>query len=893
MKLKKSLAMLIAIAMVLTAMCTPVFAAKSEPEVTIKEETAPETNLVSDVVAATITNASTSKNNTYDDIDEAFDALAKGDTITIAAGTHYLNNSDEWHPRNAEFCLPDDVTIIGEEGAVIEREPCIYAKGLTIKNVDFKGYSYVAMQIRGNAVFEDCTLDGPNGIYYSTVSGKLKFIDCTVRGDVYGLHVGEGTGDVIIDGCTISGWNTFGNVGVVEISNTTFRDDSDYNYLGFYQEAIMTDCEFYPGMEIGAQSTATAQITLMHCTVTDGSDISKLVLDDSVNNTTIINAPLPNAEVANLGAMTINDYNIYTGSLTEGTTPIDLQIAMEFLAKDTPEEAAENAFGNYTTDFFITIDGMTGDSIVGDGCYLAGNYGTFGWIMIPLDGMTIEEGKIYPVITTVGFDFKYVDICTSVKDFKCGIFFSDDVISQNADMTVKLELGLSKNIDAAQEAKYITVDTPYIYAAADFGKVAQVGDTTYSTLEAAIENANGEEIKMLSNVSLSSPIKIEKNQTVTIDLNGKSILYSADVVGETMITNSGNLVINDATNEGKILYIYTGSPDTSYSKGNYTVDNRGSMTINGGAVEIAAKGCNGKFAHALYAVENYSGFDLTINGGRVYNANNVAVRAFGAGDIAVNGGEIEGLRAIWLQLPSSDASVAPVVNLTVTDGTLTGTGIGESSDNKLAIYSYSYGNDMKNVSINISGGTFNGDIALTGGSNKQNIETVNVTGGAFNGKYGDLYSYAEDAAAADAITITGGTFASDYAEIYCKDDGYSFEKNADNTFGVVEKSSFETLKHGGVFDGIGKLSFNAKYLDFSSADDITYGMYIYVENNGVTNGVKLDGGNKLTQEWFHTVVDEISEANYGQNVMCIPYVTVNGITIFGDVMVSNVNQFLQ
>ena len=180
---------------------------------------------------------------------------------------------------------------------------------------------------------------------------------------------------------------------------------------------------------------------------------------------------LPNAEVKNLGAITVDEYGIYNGSsLIEGGEPIDLQVAMEFLAKDTPEEAAENIFADYITDFYITIEGIEGDSFVADGCYLAGEYGDFGWIMIPLDGMTIEEGVVYPVITSVGLAFSYEDICTSVVDFNCGIYFSDAVINANPDMQVTLTLGLSESMDKAQNAEFLTVDEPYTYKVKDFGK---------------------------------------------------------------------------------------------------------------------------------------------------------------------------------------------------------------------------------------------------------------------------------------------------------------------------------------------------------------------------------------------------------------------------------------
>jgi hypothetical protein len=77
---------------------------------------------------------------------------------------------------------------------------------------------------------------------------------------------------------------------------------------------------------------------------------------------------------------------------------------------------------------------------------------------------------------------------------------------------------------------------------------------------------------------------------------------------------------------------------------------------------------------------------------------------------------------------------------------------------------------MKNVLIDISGGTFNGDIGLTGGLNKNNLETLNISGGTFNGVYG-FYSYGDEAKALEAITVTGGTFMSDPSDYL--DAGYT------------------------------------------------------------------------------------------------------------------------
>ena len=181
---------------------------------------------------------------------------------------------------------------------------------------------------------------------------------------------------------------------------------------------------------------------------------------------------LPNAEVRNLGSVTIpaDTYICYPNGATD--KDLELDVAMQFIAKDTPEEASENYYGNYTTDFFIEFGGLTDGVLDTTGCYLAGNYGEFGWIAIPVDGMieTVEEGVVYPVLSgATPFDFKYVDICREVKDFTCGIYFSNEIKEKHPNITVKLSLGLSETLDDAKNAEFTTVGA-YTYDKDDFGK---------------------------------------------------------------------------------------------------------------------------------------------------------------------------------------------------------------------------------------------------------------------------------------------------------------------------------------------------------------------------------------------------------------------------------------
>ena len=195
--------------------------------------------------------------------------------------------------------------------------------------------------------------------------------------------------------------------------------------------------------------------------------------------------------------------------------------------------------------------------------------------------------------------------------------------------------------------------------------------------------------------------------------------------------------------------------------------NEGTLTIENAHLEnMTRKG------GASYVVDNYAGARLVVNDGSVLtqSGGDIAIRMFNGGsgaiDVTINGGTISGHRAVWIQLASTNTAVAPVMNLTVNGGTLTSI----DPTYRQAVYSYSYGNDMKNVLINVSGGVFNGDIALTGGANKTNLETLNISGGTFNGLWGDFYSYGADDKALEAITVTGGSFTEDPTDFL--GDGY-------------------------------------------------------------------------------------------------------------------------
>ncbi len=363
--------------------------------------------------------------------------------------------------------------------------------------------------------------------------------------------------------------------------------------------------------------------------------------------------------------------------------------------------------------------------------------------------LTTEQQFVYFAVPAMTFETDDLAISfTAVvsKDEKSGVV--------NKAPSIKFEAGKLK-----QTSLLITSDL-FSGSTEDATPVANVAGVEYKTLEeaftAAIELGGEQTISMTASAVVNSPITVPAENNITLILNGNTASYAKDTMGEAMITNKGTLTILGGT----IDYNYTGVADTAYSKGNYTINNVGTLVVGEGAV---VKNSTQALSHACYAIDNNSinsVATLTINGGQVINTNNYAVRQIGGKNkntVTVNSGKIEGTRAIWIQLPGSNTADAPEMELTVKDGELIGTKV-DSSDNQLAIYSYSYGNDMKNVKINIEGGDFTGDVALTGGKNKTNIETLTISGGSFVGRWGEVYSYGDEAKAVEAITISGGSF---------------------------------------------------------------------------------------------------------------------------------------
>lgn len=247
-------------------------------------------------------------------------------------------------------------------------------------------------------------------------------------------------------------------------------------------------------------------------------------------------------------------------------------------------------------------------------------------------------------------------------------------------------------------------------------------------------------------VVLTADVKLDDAPIVitadtTLNLNGNTL------VGQSTSNTTSNLI---KVQQGATLTISNGTvsfaattPDTNWGGegqpafpgyANNTISNSGKLIIDGATIEnkTAPGG-------ASYAIDNYPGADLIINSGVIDGQGKTAIRMFCnsttvSTNVTINGGTVTGSRAIWIQLPGSNAEQKPPVNLTINGGVLEST-LDPTSENYMAIYGYSYGQNASGVNVTITGGTFNGNVAFGGGS-KNGAENVTITGGTFNGTLG-------------------------------------------------------------------------------------------------------------------------------------------------------------
>ena len=280
----------------------------------------------------------------------------------------------------------------------------------------------------------------------------------------------------------------------------------------------------------------------------------------------------PTATVNNLGSMIIpeGEYYVYNGSMS-GDIP--LSFVMQFLADQDEEDMATSPYADWYADFVLKFTGIEEGSFVAEGCYLAGCYGTFGWWIIPVDTMTINNGENYPVMLGVGAGQKYDYICSGVEDFKCALYIPEEILEANPNLEVSLSLHLVDNANGADAAAEALVNgnthqvVEEVYEEDYFrGPAAQIGTNKYNSLQDAVDAAtDSSEIIVIRDNDSKNAVEINKNLTINLDgyaFNGKIIVDGAEVTFKNgsvinadiaiSVENGGKLVIKSGYYEGGI-----------------------------------------------------------------------------------------------------------------------------------------------------------------------------------------------------------------------------------------------------------------------------------------------------------------------------------------------------
>ena len=749
MKLKKIMATVISVAMMISCVNLTAFAA--------------------DPIAATIGNVE------YASFEEALTSAKSGDTIHLKKGEHALVRGNL---NEGRYWLPENLTIIGEDGAVVTNGPAISAKSITVDNVDFinptmSGYnSGLVFHLSGDSSISNSTINGYwGGSYYSTASGTLKIDNCVVNSYVYGLHIAEGIADVTVTNSKIYGWNTYGADINITFDNCKFAGNGNYAFLGFYNDATMKDCTFSDDMEIGVQTSNEIEISLSDCDIIDSNgnpsnkDFTDLIPESEVYNATIIVdgvdlygyvAPeLPSATVSEALVNTTVQACDFDNLNNVKATPLTFQ--MNFKA-DEPTDAQREYYSDWLADYELVIN----KDVRGVDGYLAGQYDSFfeNWIKLGADteDVVLPANKPIKIIKDImGLELEYeADILGWVKDFDCGIYLTPEFIATNEDLQITLSLKLynPENI----EESYV-IGESYNFDAQDASPayVAQIGDAKFLSIQSAFDSAkSGDTVKLIDNVELEAPITVDN--TVTLDLNGKTIsgTHGTDY-SMIHVLNGADLTVKDTTTEknGKITYAAGGNNTGA------AVWVEGKLTLESGTIEVTGAWSLG-FAVDLrpnaWGTAHTVGASFVMNGGTVKSTDTAVRVASNSSDsypelgvsFTMNGGSIDSdWDAIFVQhLYAGD------LNINVVNGTVSGT------NSAMRIY----GNAGSDIDMNVTGGNFNGDI-----------------------KVADAYKDA------DAIAISGGTFAGiDPAGVdanFCK-DGYTSTLNADGTYSVARTSIF-------------------------------------------------------------------------------------------------------
>ena len=300
--------------------------------------------------------------------------------------------------------------------------------------------------------------------------------------------------------------------------------------------------------------------------------------------------------------------------------------------------------------------------------------------------------------------------------------------------------------------------------------VAQIGETKYMTLQAAVDAAKNKVVKLIANTNENVTIS---QYNVTIDLNGFT-LNGGTEEGKPALTVTNRVTVQDSSTAQTGTIKREDTAENSGVSSHYVIDVQGkngfllfkSGTVTNGS---GAGGTNGASLVRIGTDDQPTWKpQLTIEGGTFSQDNFIVLKVGGYGVLYVKGGTINSKNSYAVE----NWSFAVIKDQAVVNG---------------KVSSWTYQNSLKKNELEIRGGTVNGDveaISYDGVAGKRAL--VSISGGTVNGTlitgiYGSATEPSKDIA---TIEITSGTFKNDPTKYVVEDSAVT--KNEDNTFGVAK-----------------------------------------------------------------------------------------------------------
>lgn len=368
--------------------------------------------------------------------------------------------------------------------------------------------------------------------------------------------------------------------------------------------------------------------------------------------------------------------------------------------------------------------------------------------------------------------------------------------------------------------------------------VASIGDTGYAFLQDAVDCArNGEKIKLLNDVDITTSLGLSIDKKITLDLNGKSIKAGERMTTNIKVYSSGSLALEDSSSEGNGR-IYTEDAHVNVDNGYGIICVFGVFIMDSGKVEaVIESDPQNKGQFGICVGTNGK---VTINGGEIkagwYAVSNNANDS--GSEITVNGGTLISTADYAIYNPGKSSS------LTINGGT---------------IYGAAGGIDMAQGKLSVRGGIItskdNGDTGEWG-DGTGNTSNAALYIGKESGGYGDVYAVIEGGsfiAEGDAdvlklpektafnikLELKGGTFSSEPSSEYVV-DGYVSERTPENKYIVrqVKDSDVATIS-GTIYQSLSDAIENAKngevirlLRDVELAEFVTIDKNIEINLNG-------------------------------------------------------------